>query len=88
MAVGSQGPLRADARLNAAHHDIPALAGQLLLFPSRLDHAVLENSSEELRLSIAFDLVLSAPLGPCSSEYLSPHPSLWDPLSQDGQLMP
>jgi uncharacterized protein (TIGR02466 family) len=88
MAVGSQGPLHPDARLNAAHHDIPALAGQLLLFPARLDHGVLENSSEEVRLSIAFDLVLSAPAGPCSTEYLPTHPSLWDPLSQDGELMP
>ncbi|NDG03502.1 MAG: hypothetical protein EB119_10025, partial [Synechococcaceae bacterium WBB_34_004] len=88
MAVGGQGPLEASAALSISHHDVAAKAGLLLLFPARLDHAVLENCSDNTRFSISFDLVLTAPPGPTSAEYLPPHPSLWDPLRQDGNLMP
>ena len=67
------------------------VAGELLLFPSAVDHAVTDNGSgDDLRLSIAFDLVLSAPPASASAaappEYLAPHPSQWDPLRQDGPL--
>ena len=88
MAVGGQGPLEASAARCISHHDVAAHAGLLLLFPARLDHAVLENCSDNTRFSISFDLVLTAPPGPSSAEYLPPQPSLWAPLRQDGNLMP
>ncbi|MCX5929318.1 MAG: hypothetical protein NTY40_06220 [Synechococcus sp. LacPavin_0920_WC12_MAG_50_7] len=40
------------------------------------------------QFSMRFDLVLTAPPGPTTAEYLPPHPSLWVPLRQDGLLMP
>jgi hypothetical protein len=43
-------------------------------------------SRDEARLSIAFDLALTAPQGTVPPEYLAPHPSQWDPLRQDGPL--
>jgi hypothetical protein len=55
-------------------------AGLLLLFPASVDHAVLDNGSEEeRRVSIAMDFCLSAPAsqGAEESEYLAPHPSTW-----------
>ena len=91
LAVGHGGPLQqqesAAQRWNAPWIDIPPSAGLLLLFPAALDHAVTANtSSDEERLSIAFDLALTAPEGTVPPEYLAPHPSQWDSLRQDGPL--
>ena len=90
-AVGHGGPLQQHSTAaqcwNAPWMDIPPSAGLLLLFPAALDHAVTANtSSDEERLSIAFDLALTAPKGDVPPEYLAPHPSQWDSLRQDGPL--
>jgi len=89
LAVGHDGPLdvasAAAAQWNAPWVDIAPQAGLLLLFPAATDHAVTANEDEEeLRLSLAFDLVLSAPLAEdpavAPPEYLAPHPAQWTPL--------
>ncbi len=89
LAVGHGGPIRADhpgaARWNAPWLDVAPQAGLLVLFPSAIDHAVTANGDdEEVRLSIAFDLALTAPLAapgdPAPPEYLAPHPSQWSAL--------
>ena len=91
LAVGHGGPLQQQLkpaqRWNSPWVDIAPSAGLLLLFPAALDHAVTANTSrDEARLSIAFDLALTAPQGTVPPEYLAPHPSQWDPLRQDGPL--
>ena len=95
LAVGHDGPIRADsdgARLwNAPWVDVAPRAGLLLLFPAQLDHAVLENhDSDDNRVSISFDLALTAPPAAAGEgsgggeaappEYLAPHPAAWDPV--------
>ena len=70
-----------------------------MLFPSSTDHAVTCNDEdEELRLSVSFDLVITAPasgFGPgagsgsragSAPEYLSPHPSDWSALAAPAGL--
>ena len=89
LAVGHGGPIAAGHPLNAPWLDLAPQAGLLVLFPSSTDHAVTCNDDDELRLSISFDLVLTAPAsGPgsgsqaqSSPEYLSPHPSDWTALA-------
>ena len=64
--------------------DVAPEAGLLLLFPARTDHAVTANNDpDDVRLSLAFDLALTAPPatdGAAPPEYLAPHPSQWTPL--------
>lgn len=81
MAVGHGGPLGEGAWIQP-WLDVAPRAGLLLLFPSCLDHAVLPNDDEdELRVSISFDFVLTAPADdPQPPEYLAPHPSRWQTL--------
>jgi hypothetical protein len=60
-------------------------AGLLVFFPAHTDHAVTANDDEDdLRLSLAFDLALTAPFaGPADAappEYLAPHPAQWTEL--------
>ena len=45
--------------LNSSVAVVPAVAGQLLIFPSWLEHSVDANSDDEDRISIAFNIVLS-----------------------------
>ena len=84
LAVGHGGPIDLTHPLNRPWFDVAPRAGLLVLFPSSTDHAVLVNEDEDRRFSISFDLVLTAPAAgsatPASPEYLSPHPSSWDPL--------
>ncbi|MEB3352853.1 MAG: putative 2OG-Fe(II) oxygenase [Cyanobacteriota bacterium] len=89
LAVGHGGPFRS-GNLAGGHcwhapwFDVEPQAGLLLLFPSRVDHAVLENrDSDDRRFSISLDLVVSAPLskGEAPPEYLAPHPADWDPVA-------
>ncbi|MFM2081176.1 MAG: hypothetical protein RLZZ124_1076 [Cyanobacteriota bacterium] len=85
LAVGHGGPIAAGAgaaaRWNAPWFDLAPRAGLLLLFPASTDHAVTANEDpDDLRLSLAFDLALSAPLAPdeqAPPEYLAPHPAQW-----------
>lgn len=89
LAVGHDGPIAMGHPLNAGWHDVAPQAGLLLLFPSSTDHAVLPSDDEDdLRLSISFDLCLTAPAcGPAElqpPEYLAPHPGQWLELPLDG----
>ena len=86
LAVGHGGPIDATTpgaqQWNAPWLDVAPQAGLLVLFPASTDHAVTPNDDEDdLRLSLAFDLALSAPLAapgaPAPPEYLAPHPSQW-----------
>ena len=64
LAVGHDGPLRPDAGpWNQPWVDVAPLAGLLVLFPACVDHAVTANASAdgERRLSLVFDLALTAP---------------------------
>ncbi|MEB3265640.1 MAG: putative 2OG-Fe(II) oxygenase [Cyanobacteriota bacterium] len=93
LGVGHGGPIGADSpgarRWIAPWHDISPLAGQLVVFPASIDHCVLENRDSESRISLSFDLVLSAPHaqeGGAPPEYLAPHPLDWQPIGEDGPL--
>jgi hypothetical protein len=96
LAVGHGGPLRpanlADGQCwNAPWIDVAPQAGLLLLFPSRVDHAVLENRDpDDSRFSISLDLVVSAPLskGEAPPEYLAPHPADWDSVADPASGAP
>lgn len=87
LAAGHNSPLRSDSPeascWNAPWLDIAPQAGLLLLFPSSVDHAVLENDeAEDSRFSLSFDLVLTAPAATAGepAEYLAPHPHAWQEL--------
>ena len=86
LAVGMAGPLdvasEASHQWNAPWFDIAPTPGLLVLFPSSTHHAVTENQDEDdLRCSLAFDLVLTAAETSkdqrADAEYLAPHPSQW-----------
>jgi 5-oxoprolinase (ATP-hydrolysing) subunit B len=85
LAVGHGGPLQTGvpgaAQWTAPWLDVAPQAGLLLLFPASTDHAVTANDDpDDLRLSLAFDLALSAPLVVADGappEYLAPHPAHW-----------
>ncbi|QPN60113.1 hypothetical protein H8F24_00970 [Synechococcus sp. CBW1002] len=88
LAVGHGGPIGVASPFNAAWLDVAPRAGLLLLFPSCLDHAVLENHEpDDHRFSISLDFVLTAPPAAPGSrppEYLAPHPSQWQAIGEDG----
>jgi uncharacterized protein (TIGR02466 family) len=86
LAVGHGGPIdptsAAGQRWNAPWLDVAPQAGLLVFFPAQIDHAVTPNDdNDDLRLSLAFDLALTAPLAPSDTpappEYLAPHPAQW-----------
>ena len=58
--------------------------GRLLIFPSRQTHGVGQNKTQETRISLSFDIVItSADNGdPGLHEYLSPPPSMWKKISK------
>ena len=88
LAVGHDGPIdggsAGGASWNAPWLDVAPQAGLMVLFPAGTDHAVTVNDDpDDLRLSLAFDLALSAPLAEGEAvppEYLAPHPSQWSAL--------
>ncbi len=89
LAVGHDGPITVGHPLNAGWYDLAPRAGLLVLFPASVDHAVFASEdNDDLRLSISFDLVLTAPASgpdrPQPPEYLAPHPSQWLELLPDG----
>lgn len=65
--------------LNAGFTDYDPVEGRLLLFPARTPHSVAANETDTLRISLAFDLVLTAreeaPTG--TDEFLMPAPARW-----------
>jgi hypothetical protein len=74
----------AAAQWNAPWFDLAPRAGLLVLFPSSVDHAVLENEDpDDSRFSISLDLVLTAPKAAHGAppEYLAPHPGDWQAVT-------
>jgi uncharacterized protein (TIGR02466 family) len=52
--------------------------GRLLIFPAKQRHAVATNETDEARVSISFDILLTAKPGAAESyEFLAPSPSVW-----------
>ncbi|NJL46189.1 MAG: hypothetical protein HC929_00070 [Leptolyngbyaceae cyanobacterium SM2_5_2] len=53
--------------------------GRLILFPAKQRHGVTINHTDELRISLSFDIVLTAAPGQAagSYEFLTPPPSQW-----------
>jgi hypothetical protein len=62
LAVGHGGPLDPAHALQRPWIDVAPRAGLVLLSPSSLDHAVLENGGEDdIRCSLSVDFALTAP---------------------------
>ena len=54
------------------------VAGRLMLFPAKQRHAVTMNETEEVRVSLSFDIVLTASKAATGAyEFLTPPPSQW-----------
>jgi uncharacterized protein (TIGR02466 family) len=66
-------------QIQIAYEPVP---GRLLLFPAKQRHAVTTNETEELRVSLSFDIVLTAAPGAAagSYEFLTPPPQQWQKL--------
>ncbi len=65
---------------NGLNQDQAAYApteGRLIIFPAKQRHAVAINEIDEARVSISFDIVLTAKSGATSHEFLAPSPALW-----------
>jgi uncharacterized protein (TIGR02466 family) len=65
---------------NGLNQDQAAYApteGRLIIFPAKQRHAVATNETDEARVSISFDILLTAKPGAASYEFLAPPPSLW-----------
>ena len=83
LEVGYGGPIAEDHSLNQSNWDIAPRPSLLALFPSKLQHSFLPNDDpDELRCSISFDFVLTAPEQGGSREYLAPHPRHWGSLDE------
>ena len=83
LAVGHGGPLRDDHPGIQPQWLLAPEPGLLVVFPSRLDHSVLENADPDgLRVSVSFDFVLTARAAERPPEYLSPHPNHWQRCSR------
>lgn len=62
----------------------PPVEGRLMIFPAKQRHGVTLNHTEEERVSVSFDIVLTAARGTAAGtyEFLTPPPDLWKPFSQ------
>jgi uncharacterized protein (TIGR02466 family) len=58
--------------------------GRMLMFPAKQRHAVTTNETTELRVSLSFDIVLTAAAGAPSGsyEFLTPPPQQWRQLDR------
>jgi uncharacterized protein (TIGR02466 family) len=68
-----------DSYLNQISVAYPPVEGRLLLFPAKQRHAVTINATTEMRVSLSFDLAISAPENTIAGtyEFLTPPPSQW-----------
>ncbi len=72
----------ADNYLNQLYSAHIPVEGRLLMFPAKQRHAVTMNETEELRLSLSFDIVLTATATAAGAyEFLTPPPSQWQKFS-------
>ncbi|MBD2079644.1 TIGR02466 family protein [Leptolyngbya sp. FACHB-17] len=72
----------ADNYLNQLYAAYPPVEGRLLIFPAKQRHAVTMNETEELRMSLSFDIVVTA-TGTAAGvyEFLTPPPQQWKKFS-------
>ncbi|MBD1825613.1 hypothetical protein H6F51_24395 [Cyanobacteria bacterium FACHB-DQ100] len=71
-----------DNYLNQLYAAYPPVEGRLLIFPAKQRHAVTMNETEELRMSLSFDIVVTA-TGTAAGvyEFLTPPPPQWKKFS-------
>ena len=83
MSVGYGDVLEVDNPYNRGWVDYAPHAGLMLIFPSSTRHGVTENCSDGLRLSVSFDIHISARAaqGP-APEYLAPPVTSWSAFSR------
>lgn len=79
--------------LNCKATQYQPTSGRLLLFPARQQHSVLPNTSEQLRISVSFDIVMTSSYNVAKDtlEFLPPPPEKWtafrrNRLPQSGQI--
>lgn len=62
----------------------PPKEGRILIFPSKQMHGVGANKTEETRISLSFDLIVTAidTGDPSLHEFLSPPPKMWKKLER------
>jgi uncharacterized protein (TIGR02466 family) len=68
--------------LNQMQVAYPPQAGRVVIFPAKQRHGVTANESAELRISLSFDIVLTAKSGAAGGtyEFLTPPPHQWQPF--------
>ena len=67
-----------DNYLNQLQAAYLPVEGRLLMFPAKQRHAVTMNETEELRVSLSFDIVLTAKSAAAGAyEFLTPPPTQW-----------
>ncbi len=77
------------AEWNALNQDqalYPPVEGRLIIFPAKQRHGVTLNHTDDLRVSLSFDMVLTAKPGKAAGryEFLTPPPSQWRPFGARG----
>lgn len=74
----------ADNYLNQLYAAYPPVEGRLVIFPAKQRHAVTMNETEGLRLSLSFDIVLTATETSAGMyEFLTPPPNQWKKFKAD-----
>jgi len=84
--LGSENTDIVDAEndLNQLYVTYPPAEGRLLIFPAKQRHAVSMNETQELRLSLSFDIVLTATGEVAGAyEFLTPPPNQWKKFKRD-----
>ena len=67
-----------DDYLNQLQTDYLPVEGRLMMFPAKQRHAVTMNETEEMRVSLSFDIVLTATGEAAGAyEFLTPPPNQW-----------
>jgi uncharacterized protein (TIGR02466 family) len=74
--------VEADNYFNQLQIAYEPVAGRMLIFPAKQRHAVTANETDELRVSLSFDLILTATPGTAAGnyEFLTPPPQQWQKL--------
>lgn len=68
----------ADNYFNQLQIAYEPVAGRLMIFPAKQRHAVTMNETDEVRVSLSFDIVLTATRSVTGAyEFLTPPPSQW-----------